>query len=148
METKIATFSPMGPLTAEFAASLNAKYKYEETVTLINLRIQAALQFPPEHDEFTTDEDSIHLIHVPLEEVFEDMRDDTAKRFFYYLISSPDIAWYIRLYHGVTAAGLLLGNKTAIAIDREAVNVLNCFSPTIVDSWRQFKLLSQVVCNI
>lgn len=144
-ESRNAKYEPMEWCTDSFVAALDTKYKFEETIALINLRIQVTLAFPPEHDQFTTEEDTIETVRLPLCDLFEEPQHDAAKRFLYYLASSTDLAYYLRHDYGISIIGPALGNRSAISIDRENIKMLSCYAQNIIDAWRQFKLLTSII---
>ena len=136
----------MRNITFEDVDIMHKKFVFEGIVDVINNRMKIQLQFPPEHDEFG-DNQHIDTLTVNLVTLFEDVPQDLPKRFFLYLIGSLDIAHQIQHENGVSLVGVACGNKSVVLFEREKFAPFDCNSSIMVSAWRQFKLLSTIICR-
>ena len=93
------------------------------------------------------EEESVDMIKISLIDLFDDAHHDLAKRFFYYMISSLDLAHHLSHNHGIELVGQARGDNSMILINRSGVQKLSSKSQTLVDGWRQYKLLCRIICK-
>lgn len=139
-------FDSMGLLSVDSVPLLDKRLMFEQQLGIINMRVRAILDFPPEHDCVHA-EDAMEMVYVRLHELFDQVYHEVAKRFFYYLITSADLAAHMRHAFGIGIHGKALGNNTVVAINREKTNRVDYQSQIIIDAWRQYKLLSRIICS-
>lgn len=139
-------FSALERLTLESLTQMDKHLMFEQQLGTINLRLRTVLDFPPEHNCAYGDE-SQEMVYVRLSDLFDQKYHQFAKHFFYYLITSADLAVYIRQNCGFGLHNNPLGDNSVVMINRLSYNRVNHKAQTIINAWRQYKLVSRIICN-